>query len=184
LTEQVEVVASPVTEQLPSAPPAVTLPTPPTTWMGSFDGPPPTVDRGSNRVVAVVVIAMGIAMIVGSFGPWVSFGGAYEGSQSGWDRADGIVTIVVGLVLAAVAGVLFVGVQSLIVKLTMLLAGVVGFLVFLIDIVDIEAESNAATERFALIEIDVAWGIWLVGAAALIVVVAALVERSRWSVDQ
>ncbi|MCH7789904.1 MAG: hypothetical protein IH940_10755 [Acidobacteria bacterium] len=183
-TEQIRVVATPVAQQLRTAPPAARLPAPPTTWRGSLEGPRPEVDRGSNRMVAVVIFLMGIAMIVGSFAPWVSFGGSHGGSQSGFDRTVGIVTIVAGLVLAAVAGILFVGVRSLILKLIILLAGVIGFIVFLVDIVDLDAEADAAMERFAFLEVDISWGIWLVGAASLTAVVAALVERSRWSVDQ
>jgi hypothetical protein len=184
VTERIDVVATPVFQQLPTTPPSATQPTPPTAWRGSFDGPRPDIDRGSNRLVAVVVFLMGIAMIVGSFAPWVTFGGSHVGSQSGWDRTDGIVTIVAGVVLTAAAGVMFVGTRSLILKLTLLLAGTVGFVVFLVDLIDIDAESEAAIERFPGLEVDTGWGIWLVGAASLVAVVAAIVERSRWSFDQ
>ncbi len=183
-TDVLDIPDTPAVPQYPVTPPVVPGAVPPTTWGAPAAQAVTDTDRGSNRFAAGIAFAMGLLLIVGSFAPWLSFGGSFDGSQNGWNRTDGIVTIVCGVVACGVAGVLWAGVRNLVCKLILLLSGVVAFAVFLIEWLDIVDEIDTAEEAFTGLDVTLAWGFWAVGAAALILVITAFLERSRWSIEQ
>ena len=78
-----------------------------------------------SRVTSVLIFLSGIALIVGSFLTWV--GGEVE--QSGWDRGEGIATVIAGIVGAAAAGPIFVGFRHSLPRAAAIIAGLVGLVV-------------------------------------------------------
>lgn len=79
---------------------------------------------GLDRVLSVLLFFSGLAMIAGTFMVWTT--GSVD--EVGWDRSDGIIVVVAGVVAATAAGPLFAGVRSMARGLA-ILAGVVAAMV-------------------------------------------------------
>lgn len=83
----------------------------------------PATVRG--RIAAALVFLAGIGMIVGTFLVWTTG----ENPETGWDRGDGIATVLAGIVGSAAAGPIFVGYRHVIPKAIAIIAGLVGLVV-------------------------------------------------------
>lgn len=134
-----------------------------------------------DRAVVALAFLASLVLIVGSFLPWVRFDGAVVGEASAWDRHsawanDGLLVMIAGVVGATASGALLAGGRSLFAKLCMLAAGLGAFAVFLVDVIDTGRENKAQPT----VDIETGIGLWLVGVAAVVLVAAALLERSPW----
>jgi len=84
--------------------------------------PPVGLATFHDRVVAGVLFLAGVAMIVGTFLPWVDG----TASETGWQRGDGIVMLIAGVLGASMAGPITVGVRHIAPKSIAIIAGLVG----------------------------------------------------------
>jgi hypothetical protein len=92
------------------------------------------------RMVAVVIFTAGVAMIVGTFLPWTT------GSliQTGWDRGDGIATVVAGIIGSAAAGPIYVGYRHIIPKSIAIVSGLIGLVVIGLTAISVLFDSESA----------------------------------------
>ena len=63
---------------------------------------------GLDRALSVLLFLSGLAMIAGTFMVWTT--GPVD--EVGWDRSDGVIVVVAGVVAATAAGPLFAGIRS------------------------------------------------------------------------
>lgn len=122
------------------------------------------------------VIVAAAVLALATFLSWADLDGAVEGSVTGWERDDGIITLVVGVVAAGLGGLVLAGVRHLFVKLGLLLCGLTTLAVFFIDALDVARDDD----RYATVDITPGVGLWLVGLSGLALVVLAVVDRSPW----
>ena len=91
-----------------------------------YDGPVSFgVPTARDRVVSAVLFVCGIALIVASFLNWT----VGDVVQTGWERQDGIITIVAGIIGASMAGPIFVGFRHVVPKAVSIVSGVVAVIV-------------------------------------------------------
>ncbi len=108
-----------------------------------------------DRVLSVLLFLSGLAMIAGTFMVWTT--GSVD--EVGWDRSDGVIVVVAGVVAATAAGPLFAGIRS-IARGIAIVAGVVAVMV--VGVVAITTLSN--TEQTGL----------SIGNGLIVVLVAAI----------
>ncbi len=167
----------PPAAQYPDRPPVEMGAEPPTIWPPAPPAAPGPARQGSRDVViAGLVVGAGLVLVLATFLTWVRIGEPVDVSQQGWDRDDGPITLVAGIAVAGVGGLVAARVRHLFVKLAILLGGLTALAVFAIDALDV---ANDADE-FAQIDISMGAGLWLVGVAGLVLVVLALLEGSPW----
>ncbi|MBT8240040.1 MAG: hypothetical protein KJN63_02300 [Acidimicrobiia bacterium] len=121
-----------------------------------------------DRVIAAVLFSSGLAMIVGTFINWVREAG---GDTTGWDRGDGLATVLAGVLGAAAAGPIFVGFRHIIPKTVAIVCGLVGAVV--VGLVGLDVVSDTATAGTSL-----GAGFWVVLVGALAMIVAGAAERT------
>ncbi len=111
-----------------------------------------------GRVLAAALFCAGVAMIVGTFLDWTS------GSlvQTGWDRGDGIATIIAGIFGSATAGPFYVGYHHIVPKIVAIIAGLVGLVVVGLTAVSVLLDSEASDTSLAA-----GFFVVLAGAAAM-----------------
>lgn len=121
-----------------------------------------------DRIVAAVIFAAGVAMIVGTFLDWTT------GSliQTGWDRGDGIATVIAGVVGSAAAGPIYVGYRHIIPKSIAIVGGLIGLVVIGLTAISVLFDSESAGTS-----IGVGFIVVFVGAAAM--AVAGLADRGE-----
>lgn len=97
----------------------------PSTALVHLPAAPLAVASTRDRVLAVLIFLSGITMIVGTFLVWTT----EPLLQSGWERGEGIATILGGVLGSAMAGPIFVGFRHVLPKATAIVAGFVGIMV-------------------------------------------------------
>ncbi len=119
-----------------------------------------------DRVLAAVLFCAGVAMIVGTFLDWTT------GSlvQTGWDRGDGIVTIIAGIFGSASAGPIYVGYHHIVPKTVAIITGLVGLVVVGLTAISVLFDSDAADTSLAL-------GFFVVLAGAVAMTAGGLFHR-------
>ena len=92
------------------------------------------------RMGAVVIFTAGVAMIVGTFLDWTT------GSliQTGWDRGDGIATVVAGVIGSAAAGPIYVDYRHIIPKSIAIVSGLIGLVVIGLTAISVLFDSESA----------------------------------------
>lgn len=119
-----------------------------------------------DRILSVLVFLSGLAIIAGTFMVWTT--GPID--EVGWDRAEGIVSVVAGVVAATAAGPLFVGIRFLARPLA-IIAGIVAVMV--VGVVAVTTLTDAESTGLML-----GAGLFTVLAGGLAAVVAAAAVRS------
>jgi hypothetical protein len=121
-----------------------------------------------DRTVAVVIFAAGVAMIVGTFLDWTT------GSliQTGWDRGDGIATVIAGVIGSAAAGPIYVGYRHIIPKSIAIVSGLIGLVVIGLTAISVLFDSESAGTS-----IGVGFVVVFVGSAAM--ATAGLADRGE-----
>ncbi|MGI9601994.1 MAG: hypothetical protein ACR2QE_08920 [Acidimicrobiales bacterium] len=136
----------------------------------------------NNRLVGLFIVAAALVAVAASLLPWVTFdGGPVGGDSSGWFRGEGKLTLLAGIVLAGAGGAIAAGAKRLWLKLVAMVAAVVIVVVFVVDMVDITVEANDLVEQGIPVDLDQAYGLWMVGIAGITAFVLTLVERTPWS---
>ncbi|GAC79854.1 hypothetical protein SAMN04488550_1890 [Gordonia malaquae] len=151
----------------------------------------------SQKVVTALwgVVGAAVVVIIAAFLPWVTISGFVNDSASGvGDGKDGVITLILGLIAAGVAGaaVFLTAKQAalpLAAGVTAVLAGVISVLVAIVDIADVSDAANdinsGSTSPFGTsfdIEAHVGFGLWLTLVAALALVatgVAVIILRKK-----
>ncbi len=169
--------SDPMTSMYPSSPPTLATAEPPTIWPPD----PPPVEavrkaRSRDVIIALSVLGVGLLLVLGTFLSWVEIGDPYDVSIQGWDRDDGPITLVAGLAVAGLGGLIGAGVKHVFVKLGVLLGGFTALAVFVIDALDVSRDSD----DFPEVDISMGVGLWLIGICGVALVVLALLERSPW----
>ena len=118
-----------------------------------------------DRITATLIFLSGIAMIVGTFLTWIPG----DIPESGWDRGEGIATVIAGIAGSAAAGSIFVGFRHAIPKAAAIIGGLVGLVV--IGLVAISSMDGGAG-RLGI-------GLIIVGAAAAAMLLAGIVQPSH-----
>ena len=118
-----------------------------------------------DRMSAVLIFLSGIAMIVGSFLAWVTG----EVNASGWERGEGIVTVIVGIAGSAAAGPIFVGFRHTVLKATAIIGGLVGLVVLGLTAISVFSDSAESAPGVGI-------GLIVVGAAAAAMLLAGITQ--------
>ena len=105
-------------------------------------------------------------MIVGTFLGWTA------GSlvQTGWDRGDGIATIVAGILGSAAAGPFYVGYHHVVPKTVAIIAGLVGLVVVGLTAISVLFDNEASDTSLAV-------GFFVVLAGAVAMTLGGLAHR-------
>lgn len=125
---------------------------------------PPGPTRMDRSLAALAFIA-GASLIVGTFLPWL----AGAESQAGWERPDGIVAAIAGLLGAAASGPLWIGYRRLI-PLLLTVAGIVGTVIGAIAAVRIISDGDGSIS-------NVGAGLVIVLASSLALIFTGLASR-------
>ncbi len=169
--------SDPMTSLYPSSPPTVATAEPPTIWPPE---PPPAESvrkaRSRDVVIALSVLGVGLLLVLGTFLSWAEIGHPYNVSIEGWDRDDGPITLVAGLAVAGLGGLIGAGVKHVFVKLGVLLGGFTALAVFVIDALDVSRDSDDYPD----VDISMGLGLWLIGICGVALIVLGLLERSPW----
>jgi hypothetical protein len=121
-----------------------------------------------DRVIASLVFLTGVAMIVGSFLHWTT--GSLE--ETGWDRGDGIVAVIAGVLGSAAAGPIFVGYRHVVPKLLAVIAGLAGVVAVGFVAIDVLLDEAATGTN-----LGIGFGVVLV--AAITMIGAGLANRGE-----
>jgi hypothetical protein len=99
-----------------------------------------------DRLLAALVFCAGVSMIVGTFLNWTT------GSlvQTGWDRGDGIATVLAGVVGSAAAGLIYVGYHHILPKAIAIASGLVGLVVVGLTAISVLSDSASANTNLGL----------------------------------
>ncbi len=120
--------------------------------------------------------------ITGAFLPWVIVTGeTVEGSLTGWQRNDGKATVAVAVLLASLAGLLFVGWRSAFAKILLVGGGLSLVAIAIVDAFNVIDEGNTIDSSSFDIDFALGLGVWVTIAAGALFVVLAFIERSRWT---
>lgn len=111
-----------------------------------------------DRLLAATIFCAGVAMIVGTFLDW-STGTLI---QTGWERGDGIATIIAGVVGSATAGSMYVGFHHILPKSIAVICGLVGLVVIGLTAISVLGDNASAGTS-----IGVGFIVVLAGAAAM-----------------
>ena len=117
-----------------------------------------------DRLVALSIFVSGVAMIVASFLTWSTV----DLSETGWDRGDGMITVIAGVIGSAAAGPIAVGYRHLVPKLVAMVVGALGFAVAALAWVTVVSEESSGSVGVGLI---------IVGVASLTMAMAGLADR-------
>lgn len=120
-----------------------------------------------DRFFAFMLFVSGVCMISGTFMVWVTS----SVEELGWDRPDGIVVVVAGVVAAAVAGPLFVGLWVSWARGAAAVAGLTVLAVSAVVAVTTLSDQKASGE-------GIGTGLYLVGSAAIVAVIVGAAVRS------
>ncbi|MGI9606685.1 MAG: hypothetical protein ACR2P0_11150 [Acidimicrobiales bacterium] len=145
---------------------------PPSTDLVHLPRPPSEADERSmpyDRAVAAALFITGVAMIVGTFVDWTT---GPVGGASGWERGDGLATIVAGVLGSAAAGPIFVGFHHIVPKTVAIVSGLVGIVVTALVGLDVLSDSAAAATGLGT-------GFWIVLAAAIGMTGAGIADQSQ-----
>jgi len=125
----------------------------------------------------VVAFLAAQVVVAASFAPWAVY---RDGARvSGVSQGDGIVALVLGVATAVLAALVVVGARGRWVKLSLCGAGFALATVAVINRVQIDRADHPATN----IRVEPGAGLWAVGMASFVVIVAALFEETPWSDD-
>lgn len=119
-----------------------------------------------DHLISTLLFIGGVTMIVGSFLDWT----AGDLVQSGWERGDGIVTVLAGILGASMAGPIFVGFRHAVPKAVAIISGAVVLVVLGLVAV------NSVTNNTA---IDFGVGFYVVAAGAVLTLVAGLGDQGE-----
>lgn len=115
-----------------------------------------------------VLVGGAAAIAVGSLLPWASVTGPFVGTvQVNGTNGDGVITLVLGVVVALLGFPLVKAATSRARVIAALVIALIAGVVCLADIVNIERLVNEAEEQSSLVTGDVGFGLWLAGAGAL-----------------
>lgn len=119
-----------------------------------------------DRLLAALLFCAGVAMIVGTFFDWTT------GSliQTGWERGDGIATIIAGIFGAAAAGPIYVGYNHIVPKTVAVVAGLVGLVVVGLTGASVLFDSDVA-------DTSLATGFFVVSVGALAMLAGGIAHR-------
>ena len=128
--------------------------------------PPVGLATARDKIVAVVLFCSGVAMVVGTFLDW-TVGAVIE---TGWERGDGLIVIIAGIVGASMAGPIGVGIRHVVPKALPILAGVVTVAVLgLVAVTQVfETRDN---------DIDFGIGFFVVLAGSILMIVAGVADQ-------
>lgn len=121
-----------------------------------------------DRIIAGALFLAGLAMIVGTFADWISEAGA---DTTGWDRGDGIATVLAGVLGAAAAGPIFVGFRHIVPKTVAIVSGLVGAVVVGLVGLDVISDTSSAGTGLGV-------GFWIVMVGSLLMIGAGIAERT------
>jgi hypothetical protein len=167
---------------LPGQVPMRVEPRPPGAWpsptVGVTQAPP--VATGNVATAAVASIAA-LLVCIGVFLPWIEASNdLLVLERSGWHvGADGRLALAAGFVAAAAAGVAWVGVRHLVLKVVLTITAVVLLAVFVVELLDVLDFEDRLGATVPGSSVSVGLGLWFVGAAGVLLAVAAALERSR-----
>ncbi len=130
--------------------------------------PPLALATPRDRLIGTMLFLSGVAMIVGSFLNWTT-GTIIE---TGWERGDGLIVIVAGVIGASMAGPILVGFRHVLPKSLAIIAGVVGIIVAGLVAVNSVLETTARG-----VEFGVGFVVVLVG--AIVMTLAALGDQGE-----
>jgi hypothetical protein len=118
---------------------------------------------------------------VGVFLPWVEASNELLVlERSGWHvGADGRLALGAGFVAAAAAGVAWVGVRHLALKVVLAVTAVLLLAVFVVELLDVLDFEDRLASTVPGSSVSVGLGLWFVGVAGVLLAVAAALERSR-----
>lgn len=135
---------------------------------------------------SVLALLGGLALIVGSFLPWITATAPLVGSisKSGMDDGgDGTITLVLGIAVAALCLVRLLGANtSMASAVLILLAGIGAAFIGFIDLADIQERVSSATEISSSISASAGAGLWAVIIGAIVSALGGLlllVSRPR-----
>ncbi len=99
-----------------------------------------------DRLLAALVFCAGVSMIVGTFLNWTT------GSlvQTGWDRGDGVATVIAGVVGSAAAGPIYVGYHHILPKAIAIASGLVGLVVVGLTAISVLSDSTSANTNLGV----------------------------------
>ncbi len=120
-----------------------------------------------DRIVSALLFLSGVSMMIGSFLDWTSG----DLVQTGWERGDGILTVVAGIIGASMAGPIFVGFRHAIPKAAAIIAGVVAGIA--LGLVAVNSVLNAPGIDFAL-------GFIIVAVAAAVMIIAGAADEGEF----
>lgn len=164
-----------------STPPIAAKQAPPANWpAGHSVQVEEPFDR--NRVVAIGLFALAAVAITAAFLPWVSVSGeTIEGSLTGWQRNDGKATVAIAVVLAGIAGMMFVGWKSALAKLALVTSGIALVVIAVVDGFNVISEGNELDTSTFDIDFSIGLGSWVTVATGALLALLSLVERSPWT---
>jgi hypothetical protein len=143
-------------------------------------------DRATNRQAAYVGLGAAAVAAVGAFQVWLRIhiaGFIPPGSaETGWKSGDGRTIVVAAVVAAVAAGALLIGRHDLWLKVALLIAGGVSFVIALVNMVDVGSKAHDIQVQFGIPEGDVraqiGWGLYLVAAGGAGLITAGLAART------
>jgi hypothetical protein len=167
---------------LPAQVPMRVEPRPPGAWptAGAGGAPTPSAATGNAATAAVASVAA-LLVCVGVFLPWIEASNELLVlERSGWHvGTDGRLALAAGFVAAAAAGVAWVGLRHLALKAALAITAVVLLAVFVVELLDVLDFEDRLVATVPGSSVSVGLGLWFVGAAGVLLAVAAALERSR-----
>lgn len=141
------------------------------------------VDPKVLAVPAWIAVGGGVAMIVGSFLPWITATAPFIGSftKSGVDGGgDGMFSVALGAIVAALGLTLLKGTGRFFPKaMGVISAGGLGLLLAIYESNNVRDRIADVTAKSDLIVASVGSGLYLIGAAAVAVIVAGVMAAHR-----
>ncbi len=119
-----------------------------------------------DRLISTLLFIGGVTMIVGSFLNWT----AGDLVQSGWERGEGIVTVLAGILGASMGGPIFVGFRHAVPKAVAIISGAVALVV--LGLVAVNSVTNTPG-------IDFGVGIYVVAAGAVLTLIAGIADQGE-----
>jgi len=156
----------------PAAAPAWQQPQQQPAWPGQQPqqyAAPPAKKKG-NLPGALLSFLGAILLVVGSFTQWVR---TNVETVTGWEASvDGKVVVGLAVIALLIGLALIAGVRSIVLRLALLALGVWAIVIAIVDIIDVGNQLDSLEPAAGV-------GLYLVGAAGVVLLLAGLVTRSR-----
>lgn len=140
--------------------------------------------RRTKSVEAWFIAAAGLTLVVGAFMPWITANSVFVSiSRSGLDYQDGFITGAIGVGLVILGALIATGHDfgrkaDVVVRVTMILAPLVAFLVLLYDRSQIQQRLDSIADIPAVVA-QVGSGLWLSFVGAVVGFAAAVILAAR-----